>query len=158
MNPRGAYKAGDAKKIKADTLGARVRLTRLRWGWTQADLARALGVPQQSVSSWERDKTEPLGPSMANLCRLFQMTEAELKRPGGFKVPNPPEPDLLVLHCPQRPQGHQDLPLPVPKPSQVVHVAVGDGTTRSLTSDEAAKALKRAVREGQQVWVVVKNP
>ena len=157
MSPRGAYKAETAKKIQAKTLGARVRLVRLKWGWPQAELARVLGVPQQSISSWERDKTDPLGPSMANLCRLFRMTEADLRRPGHFEVPDPPEPDLLVLHCPQRPEGHQDILLPAPRAGEVVHVAVSNGGTESLTVEEAVKALRRAVQAGDQVSLVVKK-
>jgi DNA-binding XRE family transcriptional regulator len=156
MSPRGAYKAETTKKNKAQTLGARVRSVRLKWGWPQAEMARVLGVPQQSISSWERDKTDPLGPSMANLCRLFRMTEDELRRPGVFKVPEPPEPDLLVLHCPQRPEGHQDLVLPEPEHDRVVHVALADGGIQFLSVEEAVKSLRKAVKVGDHVWLVVK--
>lgn len=158
MSPRGAYKAAESKKIAAKTLGARIRLVRSQWGWPQADLAKVLGVPQQSVSSWERDKTEPLGPSMANLCRLLRMTEAELRPPSAFRVPDPPEPHLLVLHCPQRPQGSQDMLLPEPPPDQVVHITVEDGNALPLSGDEAVKVFRKALKAGQQVWLIVKKP
>lgn len=41
------------------TIGARIRAARLGRGWSQKQLADAIGKEQTTVSSWERGRTEP---------------------------------------------------------------------------------------------------
>ena len=41
------------------TLGEIIRAGRLKQEWVQEDLARAVGVRQQSVTHWETDKSLP---------------------------------------------------------------------------------------------------
>ena len=41
------------------TLGEIIRAGRLKREWVQEDLARAVGVRQQSVTHWETDKSLP---------------------------------------------------------------------------------------------------
>lgn len=39
--------------------GEKIRVLRLRLGWSQAELARRLGCRQQTVSEWETNLHEP---------------------------------------------------------------------------------------------------
>lgn len=54
-----------------------LRRARGQLGWDQDDLARELGVKQQTVSSWERGKRIPPG-RCAEIARLLPVTEEEL--------------------------------------------------------------------------------
>lgn len=59
------------------TTGADVWAARKRLGWTQEQLAEALGVTSRTVSAWERGENSP-PPSVR-----FQL--AELERENGRK-------------------------------------------------------------------------
>lgn len=48
---------------------AEIRGIRKRWGMTQAELARELGVARETVSRWENAKEAPL-PSLTRILRL----------------------------------------------------------------------------------------
>lgn len=48
-----------ALQFVAMTIGARIRAARLARGWSQQQLADAVGAVQTTVSSWERGRTEP---------------------------------------------------------------------------------------------------
>lgn len=47
--------------------GAQVRAFRLALGWTQPDLAAALGLTRVTVSRWEAGSHEPSGESLQRL-------------------------------------------------------------------------------------------
>ena len=47
--------------------GARIRAARLERGWTQDDLAAAVGVSRSAVAQWETDRA---GQIRANLARI----------------------------------------------------------------------------------------
>ncbi len=59
-------------EVAAPWDGARVRALRSRLGLTQAGLAAALGVRQQTVSEWETGQYRPRGASV----RLLELAEA----------------------------------------------------------------------------------
>lgn len=50
--------------------GRQIRAARERMGWTQADLAAAVGVGMRTVGNWERGDTVPKN-RMAKLQHLF---------------------------------------------------------------------------------------
>jgi transcriptional regulator with XRE-family HTH domain len=52
-------------------LGVAIRSARATTGLSQADVARALGVRQSSVSQWEAARTIPSTRHMLGLFRLF---------------------------------------------------------------------------------------
>ena len=41
------------------TIGERIKAARTNANMTQADLARAMGVPYQTIGHWERDASSP---------------------------------------------------------------------------------------------------
>ena len=43
-------------------------------GWTQADLARRLGVTRNGVNSWEQGPSMPSPASLVDLARLFSVS------------------------------------------------------------------------------------
>jgi transcriptional regulator with XRE-family HTH domain len=49
--------------------GARIRAARLERGWTQDDLAAAVGVSRSAVAQWETDRA---GQLRANLTRIAE--------------------------------------------------------------------------------------
>lgn len=48
-----------ARQFSPMTIGARIRAARRARGWSQQQLADAVGAVQTTVSSWERGRTEP---------------------------------------------------------------------------------------------------
>jgi transcriptional regulator with XRE-family HTH domain len=59
--------------------GATLRRLRRRLGWTQVDLAVALGVTSNSVARWERDEVT-IRPPIARLVRHVVATQAPVAR------------------------------------------------------------------------------
>jgi transcriptional regulator with XRE-family HTH domain len=86
---RGPYKPRRVVK-KPQTLGERLLVVRRALGFSQVSLAEAVGVPQQSISSWERGLTEPSGPGMLTLTTVLGVTAVALKSGKGFVVPDAP--------------------------------------------------------------------
>ena len=80
-------------KMGFSTLGARIRSVRRAWGWTQGDLASALGTDQQVVSYWERDKSHPSRGFLKLLADLFRIPDSVLLHGKGFTVPHAPASD-----------------------------------------------------------------
>ncbi|MFP5289325.1 MAG: helix-turn-helix transcriptional regulator [Thermoanaerobaculia bacterium] len=57
-------------------LGRRIIRTRIRRGWTQAELARRLGVPRERLGKWERGLN---APSLEDLAALSEVLEVPLE-------------------------------------------------------------------------------
>ena len=51
---------------------------RLRSGYTQAQLARLLGVKPNQISKWERGETHPTFPTLVNLTRWLDLQQIQL--------------------------------------------------------------------------------
>jgi transcriptional regulator with XRE-family HTH domain len=49
--------------------GRRMRKARLRKDWSQADLARATGLPEGSLGRWERGEHDPQGAAVVLIAR-----------------------------------------------------------------------------------------
>lgn len=64
----------DVKEGRSMTLGKIIRASRLKRGWVQEDLARAVGVRAVSVSIWETDKGLP---EPANVGRLIVLLDLD---------------------------------------------------------------------------------
>lgn len=58
------------------TAGARIRAARLERGWTQDDLAAAVGVSRSAVAQWETDRA---GQIRANLTRVAEALEISVE-------------------------------------------------------------------------------
>ncbi|MFI1952982.1 helix-turn-helix domain-containing protein [Streptomyces xinghaiensis] len=68
-----------------DSLATEMRTARAARGWDQAELARVLGVGQQTVSRWEHGATAPTGERLAHLRAVLGLDDA----------PTPPRRPLL---------------------------------------------------------------
>ncbi|MEI7931305.1 MAG: helix-turn-helix domain-containing protein, partial [Actinomycetes bacterium] len=55
------------------TLGEIIRASRLKRGWVQEDLARAVGVRAVSVSIWETDKSLPDPSNVKRLIAILDL-------------------------------------------------------------------------------------
>lgn len=52
----------------------RIKELRQAHGWTQADLARRLGVTRNGVNSWEQGLSMPSPASLVDLARMFSVS------------------------------------------------------------------------------------
>lgn len=51
---------------------------RERWGWSQGELARRLGVSRQTINAVETDKYDPSLPLALRMSKLFDIPVPEL--------------------------------------------------------------------------------
>lgn len=54
--------------------GETIKELRTARGWTQADLARRLGVTRNGVNSWEQGLSVPSPASLVELAKVFSVT------------------------------------------------------------------------------------
>lgn len=60
------------------TLGDKIRILRLTKGLSQKKLAELTGIPQTTISDFERNKYKPDLERLQKLARFFEMTLDEL--------------------------------------------------------------------------------
>ena len=84
----------------------RIRTARLAKGWTQADLARELGVSQQAVQAWETGARDIRAGRLAELSRVLGVTASYLL---GFDVDDLTAGRLTVSNSVIAPQTDLDL-------------------------------------------------
>lgn len=163
MTGRGPYKPRRVVK-KPQTLGERLQVVRRAFDFSQATLAEATGVPQQSISSWERDITEPSGPGMLMLTRVLGVTATALRTGMGFVVPDVPPPrEGWAVRAPGA-EGYvavedgsrKPIALPAAAPGAAWGVDVVSGEQVSLTKEQAKAWLSNAFDRDEPVWILVK--
>jgi putative transcriptional regulator len=83
-NVDGLHKVIARALIKqAELTGAELRFLRSELDQTQAELAKALGTSEQSVSLWERARSEPMPETAARLLQLIAADHLGLRsKPG----------------------------------------------------------------------------
>lgn len=54
--------------------GETIKELRVARGWTQADLARRLGITRNGVNSWEQGLSVPSPASLVELAKVFSVT------------------------------------------------------------------------------------
>ena len=59
-------------------IGETIKLFREKSGMSQAELAKALDISGQTISSWERNRTEPNIYMIKKMAQLFNCDETEL--------------------------------------------------------------------------------
>ena len=57
--------------MQGRSLGARIRHARVEKGWTQQQLATAVGTRERNVGRWEGDQNEPRLDAIAALARAL---------------------------------------------------------------------------------------
>ena len=56
------------------TIGERIKTARTNANMTQADLARAMGVPYQTIGHWERDASSPKFSSLEKVAKALNIS------------------------------------------------------------------------------------
>lgn len=165
MTSRGAYKP--RKRIsKPKTLGERIQWWRRAFKMSQRDLAHAIRVTQQTISSWENDLITPSGPGLEQLLRVMGVSEQALFKGDGFQVPEEPwlgrqgalDPggagDLVV----KEDGSQKTLILPTAAVGEAWGVVVDEGGRRDrLTQEQALEWVEQAFSDQQSVWIVVRS-
>ncbi len=67
-----------SRKVRRHTLGSRIRALRLDRGWTQKDLARALGRSLSQVKKYESGMHVPPAEKLLHLASLLGVSLEEL--------------------------------------------------------------------------------
>lgn len=163
MTGRGPYKPRRAVK-KPQTLGERLQVVRRALGFSQVTLAEAVGVPQQSISSWERGLTEPSGPGMLTLTTVLGLSAEALKTGKGFVVPNAQPALEGRVGQPHGGEGYvavedgtrKPIALPAAAPGEVWGVDADTGERVPLSKEQAVAWLADAIEQDAPVWIVVK--
>lgn len=73
-----------------------LRIRRKAQGWTQADLAEAVGVSVKTVSNWENDRTVPDIQSLIRLSHLYGLSLDNLLTEGSDLVKHMQDNETLV--------------------------------------------------------------
>ena len=60
------------------TFGERLRALRKERGYRQGELAELIGIDQNNISRYERDKTQPSLSMLEWLCMALEVTATEL--------------------------------------------------------------------------------
>jgi transcriptional regulator with XRE-family HTH domain len=61
-----------------NTVGTRIRQARRARGWTQDDLAIAVGVSRSAVAQWETDRAGQLRDNLGRIATALEMPVADL--------------------------------------------------------------------------------
>ena len=159
MSPRGAY-GTKTKRPSPKTPGGRLRAIRLRFGWTQRDLAQLLSVGQQAVSNWEQDRVMPVGAVKQRLATLLGVAWEAIETGVRFRVPDEPpgrtlegEGTLAIDESSKRP-----VLLPTAAEGEAWMVVVGSDERTLLDAKQLPREIREALKEGGAAWVVVKRP
>ncbi|TAJ80371.1 XRE family transcriptional regulator [bacterium] len=59
------------KDVRSSILENRIRKMRKTKGWTQAELAKAVGVTQAQVAKWEHEEANPSRKTLLKLASAF---------------------------------------------------------------------------------------
>lgn len=75
------------------TIGERIKEQRENKGWSQKELAEKLGITQDSISLWEKNRRIPNTPYIIELCKVFNIsTDYLLGYENDFGIKNNQEP------------------------------------------------------------------
>lgn len=81
-------------------LGTLIRVSRTVAGLDKAELARAMGVGQQTVSAWERGRSRPRQSQLPALCSVLGLSLDEATAAGSYEVDSAKATHNLVLTLP----------------------------------------------------------
>lgn len=149
-----------ARRPAPATFGQRLKVVRHAYGWSQEALSSLLGVAQQSVSHWERDKVPPIGAARNNLAAVLGIDWQALETGRGFRVPDAPPVMTLAREGIMASDESSKKPLLLPKvePGEGWLVEAGSGKSSPLDPSSVPEEIEKALRDGGSVWLVVKRP
>jgi len=78
-------------RTDSDTLGGRIWRARDALGLTLADLAERLGLAEETVGEWERDRAEPRADALARLAGVLSVAPSWLVAGVGEAPCAPPD-------------------------------------------------------------------
>lgn len=154
MKIRGAYGAKHPK-TSPQTFGARLRRVRIAWGWSQAQLAEALGTEQPLVSQWERDIAQPSRAAMSAVATMLGLELEALLTGKDFSIPDIPAVNQAGSRTVSGKQPDLFSSLPDPVLGQVVIVEAGSTQENPISYEEAIKFLNKLKSQDKKVWLVV---
>lgn len=137
----------------SSTLGGRIRLVRKAWGWTQEDLARALGNDRQIVSYWELNKAKPTRSAMQLLAQVLNLSADALASGDKFSIPDRPEIDDTTHGMETLRRALEDL-IPGNQRGGIRSVDLQGGSLKAMTLREAKAFLEVSHRNGLTIWMV----
>jgi transcriptional regulator with XRE-family HTH domain len=137
-----------------------LKAIRLALGLSQEALSSMLGVAQQSVSHWERDKVPPIGAARNNLAGVLGVNWRALETGEGFRVPAALPAVTLAEEGTMAAEESGKKPLLLPKvaPGEGWLVEAESGKSSPLNPHGAMQEIEKALQEGGSVWLVVKRP
>ena len=84
IQPRPRYSDKESQLYMSSTITNRVKELRTARGWTQEQLAQAVGVSRQSINSIERDRYVPSLELALTFARIFSCPTDDI-----FQLENP---------------------------------------------------------------------
>ena len=151
MAIRGPYNTERDKDDPTPSgFGERVRQVRLEWGWTQGELAQALGTDPATISVWENRKGKPSGVALSALAMLFRTTPEALATGDGFLLPPPPP-----ARDPASLEGDLRVTLARDEGARLQVLDLNVGEPKPLETEAGMMALLQAVRAHRRVWIVL---
>jgi transcriptional regulator with XRE-family HTH domain len=136
----------------SSTLGGRIRIVRKAWGWTQEQLAQALGNDRQIVSYWELDKAKPTRSAMQLLAQVLNLPVDVLVSGDGFSIPDMPEPGDTAQGMETLRRALVDL-VPSVQKTTIQAIDLQAGSLKAMTLKEAKAFLDRSHKAGLTVWI-----
>lgn len=137
------------------TLGQRIRVVRISWGWTQVALAETLGSSQSLISEWEKNVSRPSAAALKAIARLFHLSADALVTGEKFSIPDSPDakPHGSLMSKREGQELRQLLPdLPEGK---ILQVNMGSEASELVVLKDALAALRQAMKEGRPVWLII---
>ena len=143
-----------AKNFRASsTLGGRIRMVRKAWGWTQEELAQALGNDRQIVSYWELNKAKPTRAAMQVLAQTLHLSLDALANGDGFSIPDLPGSADKISGLDALRSALLGL-VPEGQAATVQGVELPGGPLKAMTIREAKAFIDKSHKAGLNVWVI----
>lgn len=134
----------------ASTLGARIRMVRKAWGWSQEDLARAIGSDQQIISYWERDKAKPTRSALQLLANTLHLSIKALSTGDGFTIPELPHPNASLDAL----RRSIETTMAIVGTGGIQGIDLSRDSIAALPIRDVRAFVDRAKKDGLTVWVI----
>jgi parallel beta-helix repeat protein len=134
----------------------RLRRARHLKGWTQSDLAEALGTDFETVSRWERGITMPSGYFREHLCRVLEKTPEELGFVQNIDEPLTPLAAPCVFLAAAHLDAEHEFTTQLKAHLQARGVTVSSSRTlRRQGAQNQRQALQEAIHSAKTVLLIV---